>query len=103
MPNGDSLSYPFDSAQASNYSLQIPQGMASREGVVILPKPDDTNQYYIIHYTNTDTNFVLGGLESLNLYYSIVDMSLDSGRGDLVAKNVPIIHPKGKSNLISSF
>ncbi len=86
MPNGDSLSFP-----SAYYSIQEPQGMASRQGVVILPNPGDTNQYYILHYTGTDTDFALGGYESLNLYYSKVDITLDSGRGDLVAKNVPLI------------
>ena len=91
MPHGDSISYPSDSLQASNYAIEEPQGMASREGVVILPKPNDTNQYYIFHYSCVDTVFNSGGYESLNLYYSIVDMRLDSGRGDLVSKNVSLI------------
>ena len=86
MPNGDSLSYP-----SAYYSQQEPLGVASNQGLVIVPKPNDTNQYYIFHFTSTDTIITPGGYEADNLYYSIVDMRLDSGRGDLVAKNVPII------------
>jgi hypothetical protein len=86
MPNGDSLSFPSE-----YYSQVEPQGMPSRQGVIILPKPNDANQYYIFHYTPTDTLLNIGGYEAFDLYYSIVDMSLDSGRGDLTAKNIPII------------
>jgi hypothetical protein len=89
MPNGDSLSFPSE-----YYSQQQPQGEASNEGVIILPNPGDTNQYYIFHYTSTDTITAAGGYEALNLYYSLVDMTLDSGRGDLVVKNAFLINDK---------
>lgn len=93
MPHGDSLSFPSE-----YYSLQEPGGVASREGVIVLPNPGNNNQYYLFHYTPTDTSFNDGGYESLNLYYSIVDMRSDSGRGDLLAKNIPII----KDQLLSA-
>jgi hypothetical protein len=85
MPNGDSLSYP------SEYYDQILAGMPSREGVVILPKPGDTNLYYIFHYTPTDSIDPVAGGVALNLYYSVVDMSQDSGKGAVISKNIPII------------
>jgi hypothetical protein len=85
MPNGDSLSYP------SEWYNLLGDGMSSSQGAVILPKPNDTSQYYIFHYTSTDTIVSGGGYEATHLYYSIVDMREDSGRGDLTAKNVPII------------
>ena len=65
--------------------------MPSREGIIILPKPEDSSLYYIFHYSAGDTLHPVGGYESLNLYYSIADMRLDSGRGAVTAKNVPII------------
>lgn len=86
MPHGDSLSYP-----SRFYSYQIPQGEASQQALVILPLPNDSNLYYIFHFTPTDTVLAQGGYEANNLYYSIVDMRLDSGRGDLIEKNVPIL------------
>ena len=86
MPHGDSLSFPSE-----YYSLQVPQGMASNQGMVILPNPGNANQYYIFHYTGTDTLVNTGGYESTRLYYSVVDMEKDSGRGDLIKKNVPIL------------
>lgn len=86
MPNGDSLSYP------SPWYGQLGGGMSSRQGVVILPLPSDSNIYYIFHYTSTDTILAgPAGYESLNFYYSVVDMRLDSGRGDIVSKNIKLI------------
>ncbi len=46
--------------------------------MVIVPSPGDTNFYYIFHT----------GVTSLSgLYYSIIDMTLDSGKGAVVSKN----------------
>jgi hypothetical protein len=86
MPNGDSLSAPSE-----YYDQVYPAGMPSREGVVILPKPGDTNLYYIFHYTPTDSIDPIAGGVALNLYYSIVDMQQDNGKGAVVSKNIPII------------
>ena len=86
MPNGDSLSYP-----SKYYDQVVASGMPSVQGVIILPKPNDTNQYYIFHYSPADTDLVDGGYESLNFYYSIVDMRLDSGKGSVTQKNVFLI------------
>jgi len=87
MPHGDSLSYP-----SPYYQLQQPQGQASSQGVLILPKPGDTNFYYLFHYTSTDTDFTSGGYEATHFYYSVMDIRADSGRGDIVKKNVPLLH-----------
>lgn len=65
--------------------------MAAREGAVIIPKPGDTSLYYIFHFSPVDTGFNGGGYESLNLYYSVVDMRLDSGFGAVIQKNIPLI------------
>jgi hypothetical protein len=88
MPNGDSLSAP-----SKYYDQVIQGGMPSHEGVIILPKLGDSNLYYIFHYTPTDTLDLVdsAGYEALNLYYSIVDMRGDSGRGAVITKNVPIL------------
>jgi outer membrane protein assembly factor BamB len=88
MMNGDTLSAPSE-----YYSLVEVGGMPGRQEAVILPKPGDSNLYYIFHYTPTDTVDVTngGGYEPLNLYYSIVDMRLGNGQGAVTAKNVPII------------
>jgi hypothetical protein len=88
MVNGDSLSAP------SEYYDQVVQGgMPSRQGVLILPMPGNSNLYYIFHYTPTDTLDLTdtAGYCPLNFYYSIVDMRLDSGRGAVTLKNNAII------------
>lgn len=86
MPNGDSLSYP-----SQHYDWVYPIGMPSIEGVIILPDPGDTNQYYLFHYTPTDTiNRSCGCGMSTHYYYSITDMRLDSGKGAVTEKNIDI-------------
>jgi hypothetical protein len=52
------------------------------EELCIVPSPGDINQYYLFTVGVTGTN--------LGLYYSIVDMSMDSGRGDVVQKNIQL-------------
>ena len=90
MPHGDFLSAP-PAWSNTNYNQVVQGGMPSREGVVILPKPGDPNLYYIFHYSPVDTDFIPGGYESLNLYYSVVDMTQDNGNGDIIRKNVPLV------------
>jgi hypothetical protein len=55
---------------------------------VLLPWPDDTSKYVLLHETG---NWDLNGMAS-ELYYSIIDMSLDSGLGGVIA---------GQKNLIA--
>lgn len=65
MPNGNSLNYPIP---GSTYSI----------APLIAPHPGNPDRYYIFYQKNG------------SLYYSLVDMSLNGGMGDLVAKNVTI-------------
>jgi hypothetical protein len=46
--------------------------------MVIVPTPDDQNKYYVFH---------IGATGLFGLYYSIVDMTEDSGRGAVISKN----------------
>src|SRR5690606_19542800 len=50
-------------------------------GLVILPFPSDTNKYYLFSIAPT-----MGF--GLHLYYSIIDMSLNSGNGAVIQKNI---------------
>jgi gliding motility-associated-like protein len=65
MPNGYGLQYP---TPGTTYSL----------APLICPHPGNTNQYFVIYQKNGA------------LLYSIVDMSLNGGMGDVVSKNTSI-------------
>ena len=58
--------------------------VSATQAAMIVPKPDDTNIYYVF------TVGKFGGNEAIN--YSVVDMTLDGGLGDVVAgqKNLAI-------------
>jgi gliding motility-associated-like protein len=67
MPNGTGLIGHYSSTQTG----------------VIVPLIGDTNRYYV---------FTIDAYENLTgLHYSIVNMTLDSGRGAVETKNVPLI------------
>jgi len=69
MPNGDGLM----------------GGVSSTQAALIVPKPQDSNQYYIF------TTDQIGG--SLGLRFSVVNMLLDGGNGNVAAKNVLLKTP----------
>jgi len=57
--------------------------LSSSQSAIVVPKPDDTNIYYI---------FTVGSNQSFTgLKYSIVDITLDSGRGAITLKNVNLL------------
>jgi len=61
------------------------------KGPIILPVPNSKNLYYIItvYYPENNLNLIPGS----GLYYTIVDMTLDNGFGDVTEKNVTIPLP----------
>lgn len=79
MLNGYGLN-PCDFTTAhTQYGLTIPQA------ALVIPFPDHPNQYYLFHNTADDR---FNTYASFYLYYSIVDMSLDSGKGAVTQKNI---------------
>ncbi|MFI1770796.1 T9SS type B sorting domain-containing protein [Thalassobellus citreus] len=59
---------------------------SSSQSAIIVPKPDNEDIYYI---------FTVGSaLNGRGLNYSIVDMTLDDGNGDIISdkKNIPLLH-----------
>jgi hypothetical protein len=66
-------------------------GNAMLQGFMALPFPGHTNQYMIIH-SNWEWRNVQEGPTPIayNLKYTIVDMHLDNGMGDVVEKNVVV-------------
>lgn len=71
MLNGDGLLGNISSVQSS----------------VIVPVPGNTNRYYIFTSDAIENDFING------YRYSVVEMTGDGGRGEVVIKNVPLVSP----------
>jgi gliding motility-associated-like protein len=68
-----------------NGSLAPNLPLAARQGTVIVPIPNDVNRYYVFSLQET-ARATFTDLLDINsrLYYTIVDMSLNNGLGDVV-------------------
>ena len=65
-------------------------GLPLWQGALIIPWPDSLHKYFLFHETpNYDTNVSYRPKE---LYYSIIDMSLNSGLGAVIQKNDILIN-----------
>ena len=83
MLNGSGLN-PADFTTAhAPYGLTLPQGN------LVVPFPDDSTKYYLFHETIDDR---FSSYASFYLYYSIIDMALDSGRGGVIQKNTVLFN-----------
>lgn len=69
MPNGNDLT-----------GQGIGSTNSTSQGALIIPVPDSAGKYYVFSLTSVDQATAVRG----KLYYSIVDMSLNSGMGDVV-------------------
>ncbi|MCX6272934.1 MAG: hypothetical protein NTU44_17320 [Bacteroidetes bacterium] len=82
MPNGQGLSI---GQIYYDYYLYYP----IYQGIIILPEPESNSLYVIFHQK---IEYINGsGLTVTGLYYSLVDMTLNNGLGDVTEKNVPLI------------
>ena len=91
MLNGDRINYGFIWQQNTTMGYTLPQGM------FVLPKPNSTTEYYLIHqlaerYLRPNN----GGADYYidKTYYSLIDMTLNNGKGKVVSKNQTIIDKK---------
>jgi hypothetical protein len=69
-----------------------PYGSGAHQGALILPWPDSYNKYALIHLSGD--NFVIGSNafeRPLSIRFSVINMDLDSGRGDFETKNQILI------------
>jgi len=66
-----------------------PNGLPIPQGNLIIPVPNEINKYYLFHETCTSYP---GGLQPLEIFYSIIDMDMDSGRGSVIVKNNQILN-----------
>jgi hypothetical protein len=80
MSNGSGLS-------PSAYASMFPEGLYLSQAVLILPKPDASGTYYLLHGTYDD--FVTQ--TASYLYLTTIDMALDGGLGGVATKNQVLI------------
>jgi len=87
MPNGDTLTGGGVSDDSGGFGLSKD---GANQGACIVPMIDSPGKYYVFILTA----HALGSVES-PLYYSVVDMSLDGGLGDIVAGRKNILLNEG--------
>ncbi len=89
MPNGDDLTgLPL-------INNTYPPTSSTAQGALIVPKPGDKNMYYIF---SLSSNEVMPG----RLYYSVVDMRLNNGLGDVIAAQKGILLDTGLSEQLAA-
>jgi len=76
MMNGSGLS-------PGQFTDDYADGLPIVSGCIILPFPGHADQYVIFHMTSNYSY----GLRASEVYYSIVDMTLDNGLGSVISKN----------------
>lgn len=74
-----------------NGSPNTPGSGSSTQGALIVPNPANTNQYYI--FTTSDREMWLN--LNYGLSYTLIDMTLDSGNGDIVSGTLNTPAPGG--------
>jgi hypothetical protein len=91
MPNGSGLLGPNEPPSGNTGS--------SSQGVIIVQAPGNSDKYYVI-YTDCIHNDFKDGYR-----YSLVDMTLDGGNGDVVSgsKDVIILSGIGQANQVGEF
>jgi len=82
MPNGDSLSYNII-WEFAQYDCRL--GIGGFQDHLVLPDPGKENEFYILHKPKIFNG--LGLIDSIPLWYSKIDMSLENGNGDVTLKN----------------
>lgn len=74
MPNGSDLT---GLTSTTSYSVTS----SASQGTLIIPMPGNTHRYYVFSLTSMEQNSVAN---AGRLYYSVVDMTLNGGMGDVV-------------------
>ena len=63
----------------SDWGLPMPYGN------IILPMPDDSNRYVLFHQTGNYN--AISPLSSTEIFFSVIDLSLNGGQGEVISKN----------------
>jgi len=80
------------------YTSQYPEGLSIPQAVLIVPKPEDPDIYYLLHSTIDDWVTTIG----LYLYVSVIDMSEEGDLGAVVLKNQVLINDSFNYGKLSS-
>ena len=80
MVNGDGLN-------PGNYADNSPYGLLISQGALILPAPNSSVVYFILHMTIDDEVVI----NAEHLLLTTIDMSLEGGLGGVVSKNISIL------------
>jgi hypothetical protein len=82
MKNGNNLNPGKTSANELKYGRILPQGS------LILPKPDNPDLYYLFHASDVFvTDSISSDYKGDFLYYSLIDMAKNDGKGEVIEKN----------------
>lgn len=96
--NGNLLLYTSGSFVYNKEHFKMENGdlLASDNEVlqssIVIPKPNNTNIYYLITLKNSNKPPKLGPLIPAGLYYSVIDMSENDGLGKVIDKNISLTH-----------
>jgi hypothetical protein len=94
LPNGHDINPGF----ANQFQCHSPDGIGSYpaglQSSLFLPLPDTTGIYYLFH-KRTTYYFDPFEVRTDMLFYSIVDMHLNNGEGDVTQKNMPLAETGG--------
>lgn len=86
----DSTHQPMKNGKGLNpgeFANQHPEdGYICPQGSLILPKPNSKYLFYIIH-SSIIHNLTTGLFSGERLYYTLVDMSKNNGKGEVIEKN----------------
>jgi PKD repeat protein len=93
-PNSGALLFYSDGEKVYNGDHQMmPNGGGllgnanSTQGALIVPMPGNARQYYLFTSDAGDYDRP----PNQGVHYSIVDMNMDGGRGDIITKNIPLL------------
>ncbi len=68
----------------NSFTSSEPLGLPLPNGNIILPMPDDSGKYVLFHQTGNYSSSVLSSTE---IYYSIIDITMNGGLGVVISKN----------------
>ncbi len=70
-------------------NTRLNKGLTLPQGNLVIPFPNEHFKYYLFHETIDDYGNTYG---ALNLYFTIIDMSLQGGLGEVIQKNVILLN-----------